>query len=496
MKDSIKEVKLQSLSFLIPSRKYGIDFDITKKLPIPALIECSIRIISEIHEILPKQLQEFFGLNNVEREILIDQLLNTGWITFNSVGNLEASQKLLDWSSSGSNELVLTEIFSCSEEFVVDLLTSHIQPRSSNAPAKGLPRILDDQITKNSIDAENIFVNQFIRFKDCINNAHVKDYRSNLYRVCNVKHLNVTEIILSVDLVLKVDDLFGAIIEPKMTSYNENNTKLISSSGLFSILIQHLSKIQPPQTVKMSFENYCEITKDPELLKHYNNESNFFDMETLLKNGSSEIDRKTHRIIGPIYENINKNNVVINYLKKLKDVEKLPFAIWKPANVKLFGASALLKEFVIEANSLLNSYGSEVITLFPDVSDADNYQIKETYKNNRIGSAYFIDTSRDLNECEIFVLPGLNGFAFCQYHVTLDPKLKFPGLTVPVGYFTTDVERVKMLWIHLKQFYTVIRNFELKQFSSSNYQQNKMIENTDQIKMIVEQLMSPTTVKS
>ena len=36
---------IQNLSFLVPARIYDADFDITKKVPIPALIESCIKVI-------------------------------------------------------------------------------------------------------------------------------------------------------------------------------------------------------------------------------------------------------------------------------------------------------------------------------------------------------------------------------------------------------------------------------------------------------------------
>ncbi len=92
--------------------------------------------------------------------------------------------------------------------------------------------------------------------------------------------------------------------------------------------------------------------------------------------------------------------------------------------------------------------------------------MKESFKN-RIGSAYFINTLNDLDEAEVLVIPGENGFAYCQYHVTLDPDLGFPGLTIPIGYYTRDPERINILWEYLRKFYVSSSGLRIIPFSTS-----------------------------
>lgn len=160
------------------------------------------------------------------------------------------------------------------------------------------------------------------------------------------------------------------------------------------------------------------------------------------------------------------NNRLKNYLYSLNEDESLPLAIWKPANSSLFGASANLKFHIESINEILKKKGSEIITLFPYKDKSQNYQMKESFKN-RIGSAYFINTLNDLDEAEVLVIPGENGFAYCQYHVTLDPDLGFPGLTIPIGYYTRDPERINILWEYLRKFYVSSSGLRIIPFSTS-----------------------------
>ncbi|MDC4545661.1 hypothetical protein OHV61_18545, partial [Acinetobacter baumannii] len=333
------ERDIQNLSFLVPARIYDADFDITKKVPIPALIESCIKVISEVNTISPRQIQVFFGLNEVERETLINQVLNTGWVIFNENGELEATKKLLEWSND-SSDLEFVETLAFSEKIVVDLLTNHIQPRSEMFPFKGLPKILHSDVNRDDMSIDNLFSNQFTRFKDCTNNSHIKHPRSNLYRIRSIKSLRVSEIILGIKFTIKYDDFKGYYIDGKLVSHNENNGKLISSSGLYSQIIDYISNLPKLHSHSLSFQNYCDITKDHVLKNYYNYEEEYFNLVKYLNDRKERKtgygNQETSALIGPIY--LDPNNKLKNYLYSLNEDEMLPLAIWKPANSSLFGA--------------------------------------------------------------------------------------------------------------------------------------------------------------
>ena len=202
-------------------------------------------------------------------------------------------------------------------------------------------------------------------------------------------------------------------------------------------------------------------------VNYYNFEKKYFDIVRYLNDRAQRKTGygtpETSALIGPIYL---ENKRLHNYLHSLDEHEKLPLAIWKPANCELFGASANLKLHIESINEALKKKGSEIVTLFPYKDKNQNYQTRESFKN-RIGSCYFINTINDLDEAEIFVIPGENGFAYCQYHVTLNPELGFPGLTVPIGYYTRDIERINLLWEHLKRFYSSSSELRITPISSS-----------------------------
>ncbi|EPF73974.1 hypothetical protein [Acinetobacter rudis] len=458
------ERDIQSISFLIPARTYNADFDITKKTPIPALLESCIKIINEVDVISPRKIQIFFGLNDSEREILIDQIINTGWVKFDDEGKLTSTLRLKEWIND-SQSLEMVETLSFTEKVVIDLLTNHVQPRSEFIPIKGLPRITNN-FSDNEIDVTNIFSNQFTRFKDCINNQHIKNPRSSLYRVRNISSLRVSELIIGINLRIKFDEFKNFYIEPKLISHSEVGSKLISSSGLLSQVVNFIDNIQRSTGPKLSFQHYCDIFDDKVIFKYYNFEENYFDLVEYLKDRANHKtgygNPETQGLIGPIYLDIDSK--LKSYFRSIKDVGELPIGIWKPSCVDLYGASVNLREFIENVNENLRGHNSELVTLFPEVDKTQNYQIKEKFYN-RLGNGYFINSIRELDESEVFVIPGENGFAYCQYHVNLDPNLGFQGLTMPIGFFTRDKDRIDLIWNHIRKFYMTPGGLKLRSFS-------------------------------
>ena len=93
-------------SFLIPAKKYIVDFDITTSIPFPAFLELSIYLLDTLKVISPHELQSFFGIDGNERDSLIQQILSTDLAFTNENGDLELTSKVDELrQSDGSIQL-------------------------------------------------------------------------------------------------------------------------------------------------------------------------------------------------------------------------------------------------------------------------------------------------------------------------------------------------------------------------------------------------------
>ncbi|PKT23107.1 hypothetical protein CYD86_29855, partial [Klebsiella pneumoniae] len=77
--------------------------------------------------------------------------------------------------------------------------------------------------------------------------------------------------------------------------------------------------------------------------------------------------------------------------------------------------------------------------------------ITNQFNSRTDGSLRIFPKGRSESHLEILVFPGEYGMAVVQYHAALDPSLGYAGLTLPIGYFTTDPEQVAQLWMQVQQ---------------------------------------------
>lgn len=458
------EKEIQTLAFLVPSVHFDAHFDIVKKTPLPALMESSIKIISELESIPTVGLQEFFGLNNIEMEVLSSELLRTGWVEYNDSGNMGATDRLKEWIRDDGNFLEITESHPCEEKIVIDLLTKHIQPRSKTHVSHGFFKVINSKITSD-YDIKQIFQSQFKRYKDCVNTPEIKHPQSNLYRIKSISKDRMSDLIYVIKFSIYIDQTDNLKIDTNLVSHEEKHQNLVTSSGVYSSILEYISSL-PKTNAKLDFNLYCDFAEDEILRRYYNFQDNYFDLIQYMKDrkmrktgyGSAE----TSGLIGPIYLDGNHStldgkaiNLVSKHLRFMSNDINLPFAILKPSNSAYFANSPAFKIYIEEINENLRMRDSKIQILYPNPKDRrEAYELTSKIKS-LINDFYFISSSQDLDESEIFIIPGENGFAYCQYHVYINPELGFPSLTIPVGYWTKDPDRINKLLEIVKGCYSV-----------------------------------------
>ena len=71
------------ISLMLPARMYEFECSWTKEQPLPAMEEFSCRLLLMLGTIHPNDLQNYFGLNNQEREVLLKSLFEKRSIRLN-----------------------------------------------------------------------------------------------------------------------------------------------------------------------------------------------------------------------------------------------------------------------------------------------------------------------------------------------------------------------------------------------------------------------------
>ena len=448
--DESKIKFIQSLSFLIPANRYSINFDVTTKSSISALLESALKLLSCLDAISPEELQSYFGLIDNEREVLLDQMLHTGWAEISYNGDLVPTESLLQWRSSGQSDIQLQELKNYNESFVIDSLTGTIQPRSDDPPRPGLPLVPELDHKKNG-DPKEVFSQQFRLFQQCLNYRHdLRTTYAQLYRIQQSHHDRVTTIPVSLDISVHPDSLHGIRLDASVFGFDESNKRLLENSGIPGKIVNYLNDLDVSHA-ELTFDDYCLLSNDKMLAKY--NKDGYFDLSAYFndrdKKKISYGDKRTRTILGPLYLAKNLDEFLYGIRGKTEEIE-LPPILWRPASSILWAASIRLKALV--EHDVLKSRNTFTAALFP--CDRHNPQTEHHLKSSyykRVGPALCLPDAAPLDEMEIMVVPGDPGWALCQYHVRLAPDLGYKGLTIPVGYTTTDPERVNLLWRLLQE---------------------------------------------
>jgi hypothetical protein len=451
---------LQSITICALAQKIGLDIDVTHKVTLPAILESALLLVAQLETISPNELAGFFGLNDHERDVLIREMNDTSLVIFNDEGDIATTPKLIAQRRGGAtNEGITIEDVENFRDFTfVDLCTGHIQPRSEADKQSGLP-MLPRKI--NETDFSQILAKQFHRFQACLpDNKSKQSLRNPKARLYRVNRASVIQSGLqqqvSLDIHAHHDPLYGVRLEAKLLDYKNEHANLMNSSGLKAEAIDWIHNRQH-EPATMSLQQYCDLVKDP-VIERYINKSDILDLPHLLhdrfhsKTGYG--NQNTRMIIGPVYSAVNRVNITA-WVNRHDKNQRMHHGVWLGATNQLFGASLGLESFIEKINYELNQdehRSSLNLAFHLKANDFDERnRLKSTLSQRTDGKLCTFSSGRSESHVEFMVFPGSNGCALVQYHAKIDPSLGFGGLTIPVGYFTTDPSRVAFLWEEVRK---------------------------------------------
>ncbi|MCE9850881.1 hypothetical protein L2728_21540 [Shewanella chilikensis] len=454
---------IQTITLCAPTQKIELDIDVTSNLSLPAILESALLLVAQIETISSSELANFFGLNEHELDVLVSDMVASDLVKYNDEGDLSATPKLIAQRRDGAtdNGISMEEVKNFRTFTYIDQCTGYIQPKSEEDPQKGLPML--PRMYKGN-DYCQVLANQFDRFKACLPErlSELKNPKTQLYRVNSA---SVVQSGLPQQITLNFhaahDPLKGIRFDTRLVDYKEDHCALVQKSGLTDIAVEWLmqQKIKRPTSTLL---DYCELAGD-EVIKRYikndiTGQRQHIDLIRLLHDRqlrkTSYGNQDIRMIIGPIYAPIASNRETIRqWVQRQSTNKRMHHGVWLGADNEFFGASLGLQSFIREMNNelQLGDRKSSLNLLFQANSQGTkNYQAT-LEKANTFGSRLennllsFSEGQTD-SHLEILVFPGENGCALIQYHAQIDVGIGLGGLTVPIGYFTTDPERVMMLW--------------------------------------------------
>ncbi|MCZ5700459.1 hypothetical protein SE956_16900 [Escherichia coli] len=109
----------------------------------PGIEQFACRLLLIFDQLYPSELQNYFGLTDREREVLLDGLLANRLININPDGHIEASSFLRKHAANNGGKPSLVKYQECTEEVAFDLLTLSIcKPQPNRRFTSGLPELL------------------------------------------------------------------------------------------------------------------------------------------------------------------------------------------------------------------------------------------------------------------------------------------------------------------------------------------------------------------
>ncbi|MEZ8192592.1 hypothetical protein [Vibrio sp. 1F279] len=443
---SIRDTHLQSLTLLVPARRFVVDFDVTEKSPLPAILESALMLLAQLEQVSPGEIADFFGLDPTETKCLINDICNTELAKINENGLLVPTSRMISLRKN-KEFLELEKVINYNQAFLVDELTQHIQPKMKYCSTRGLPEVHAFEGSE-SYEGRDLFSNQFIRFQQCSRLTELKRMSTRLYKVNRCYQDQVCTYPLSINVMAHIDSYQEIRLSTKLTGVDVHGKQLVNSSGLQGCINEFLDR-RSESAQNLLLEEYCQRVNDPVLLGY--DEGSHINIKQLLLDKKSHnfdySDEETKMILGPMYLD-NNNKKIMNLFKGLKQGQKISEAVWLPAKSETWAGCTRFDSFVAQLGKLLQAHESELHVLVPLKERQDRQRYVNSLRG-RLNSVIGYERSPHLNEMELLIVPGDGGFAIVQYHARLDSSLGMSGLTLPVGYVTTNPIRVTSLWDEL-----------------------------------------------
>lgn len=452
---------LQSITLLAPAQKVSLDIDVTHKAVLPAVLESALLLVAQIETVSPVELGNFFGLEDHERQVLVSEMIDTGLVRFNGEGDISTTTKLnMQRREGAADEGISIEDVENFRDFTfVDLCTGHIQPKCAEELQKGLPELTRKV---NRSDFTDIISEQFSRFQACLpdikSKRALRSPKARLYRVnrASVARSGLKQQV-SLDIHAHHDPLKGIRLDAKLLDYKSEHATLMENSGLKNVAMSWLHN-RSHDICTTTLEDYCDLARD-DVIRRYIKCNGTIDLGRLLHDrqhkrtgyGNSNVQRM---MIGPLYAAPNRATLT-KWVERHSKNERMHHGIWLGATNELFGASLGLESFMKKMNEDLNlgERNSSLNVAFHADSVVYNElnRIKNMFGNRTDDKLRVFAKGKSESHLEFMVFPGENGIALVQYHAKIDPSLGFAGLTIPIGYCTTDPHQVELLWEQVRQ---------------------------------------------
>lgn len=452
------------ISLLIPAKSYRLQCAWTKQKSLPVIEEYACRILLIFGRLLPLEVQNYFGLSSREREVLVENLIKNRLASIDEEGMLVGSPLLTRQNPSNSELISLTEYEERSELVIFELLTHSLMPRKPFDTSRfGLPEL--DPLSGRDFGKENVISNfgkQYRAFLEFSRQNRHEARTTRLYKVSSCEIEKTLQIPINIDIYVQPSNETEPVVSRDAVEMIGSIRRRALTNELEACITDFLAGLKISND-SLSFKDYCNLVNDGVLSRFVHGED--FDFSGWLhareRKETGYGSQDTTAMLGPIYL-INNRTEILELLRasrKYGDATSKRQALWLSSDVPLWGANGeLLAEFVRKMEEELAEVRSEkggvsVLLGFDHKSEIRNLKSKFS---NRIPNGIGLKGAAIFSSLELFVIPG--ELAIAQYHV--QPN-KESCVTVPIGFITTNGERITHITNMLVKRFSIAESAEI-----------------------------------
>lgn len=429
------------ISVLLPAREYRLECSWTTERPLPAIEEFACRLIVMMESASPGELQAYFGLSKLETDGLVGSLTRNRLVDVSDDGVLHPSAILRAKQIATGEVPTFTTFETREEDAVFDLLALQLVPRRGYSNSRfGLPEVPMPELAK-SVAPDRVaeaFSEQSRAFLEFSRGRTKESFKTRLYKVARCRPTRTLQVPVDMEISLDVGATGDLNVHRDAVERLGDNRKRPLSIELESKVADYLASESLPKAAA-SFSDFCALVKD-EVLARYVREDEF-DLSKWLSdrdaNKTGYGSQLTRGLLGPIYL-VGNRTTLINMLRSEDDEERSSIAHWLPADVPFWAANSTeLVEFVARFQKALDRRdGGRLVACFKGEGASEERWLKRTF-HSRLPHAVMFSGGIRLDRFELLVVP--ERLAVAQYHV--QPS-KVSAVTLPIGYATTDPDRV------------------------------------------------------
>ena len=430
------------ISVLLPAREYRLECSWTTERPLPAIEEFACRLIVMMESASPSELQVYFGLSKLETDGLVGSLTRNRLVDVADDGLLHPSAILRAKQIATGEVPTFTTFETREEDAVFDLLALQLVPRRGyNNSRFGLPEVPMPELAK-SVAPDRVaeaFSEQSRAFLEFSWGRTKESFKTRLYKVARCRPMRTLQVPVDMEISLDVGATGDLNVHRDAVERLGDNRKRPLSIELESKVADYLASESLPKTAA-SFSDFCALVED-EVLARYVRE-NEFDLSKWLRDRDADKtgygSQLTRGLLGPIYLVGNRTTLINMLRSEDHEEERSSIAHWLPADVPFWAANSTeLVEFVAKFQKALDRKdGGRLVACFKGEGASEERSLKRAF-HSRLPHAVMFSGGIRLDRFELLVVP--ERLAVAQYHV--QPS-KVSAVTLPIGYATTDPNRV------------------------------------------------------